>query len=102
MSGLTDRLRQVAGQARDQRDGMDDVSLDHYQMPPSGAFVGEHTGFMVVHPVLVGAMLDVIDAAEYRLSKDDTCWCPDPVDEDTACGSCRERDALARFCEVAG
>ena len=62
MSGLTDRLRQVAGQARDQRDGMDDVSLDHYRMPPSGAFVGEHTGFMVVHPLLVEAMLDVIDA----------------------------------------
>ena len=51
---------------------------------------------------LVAAMLAVIDAAEYRLSKDDTCWCPDPVDDDTVCGSCREREALARFREVAG
>ena len=96
MSGLTDRLRQVAGQARDQRDGMDDVSRDHYRMPPSGAFVGEHTGFMVVHPVLVEAMLDVIDAADAALVG------PDATEQEAVERSDALLDALARFREVAG
>ena len=89
MSGLTDRLRQVAGQAREHRDGMDDLSRDHYRMPPPGAFVGEHTGFVVVHPVLVERMLDVIAAAEEVREYGFDCH-----------GNLE--DALARFREVAG
>ena len=54
----------------------------------------------VWNEALVESMLDVIDAAEYRLSKDDTCWCPDPVDDDTVCGSCREDKALSRLREA--
>ena len=108
MSDLTDRLRQVAsdappgpwvgvvGAATTQifaGDGSFVLAADVSRRPT-------HRYACTFDPELVAAMLDVIDAAEYRLAKDDTCWCPEPVDDDTVCGSCRERESLARFREV--
>ena len=105
MSDLTDRLREVRAQATEgpwtHDDGRPWVWNDELCVA-SGWREQEARFVATFDPVLVAAMLDVIDAAEYRLAKDDTCWCPYPVDDETVCGSCRERESLARFREVAG
>ena len=99
MSGLTDRLRQVAGQATPgpwlPKDNRGDIySADGRYICDTLIEMAQETGLGEVakadaehiatfDPVLVGAMLDVIDAAEQ-------------VNE------LHVRDALARFREVAG
>ena len=117
MSDLTDRLRAIASKATGNGwtwfhlPGVSTFSVDAEPYgddldasdPVADVLISDDAEHIATFdPVLVAAMLDVIDAAEYRLSKDDTCWCPDPVDDETVCGSCREKDALARLREVAG
>ena len=117
MSDLTDRLRSIASKATAGRwryhqprgvgRGLPGQGNGFVIYPFDGHYGGVEQEADAAHiatfdPVTVAAMLAVIDAAEYRLSKDDTCWCPDPADDDTVCGSCREREALARFRQVAG
>ena len=119
MSDLTDRLRNIASKATE---GPWEIEWEHvsawetsygaYDVPVGLGPLrcdllnewepGDLAHAATFDPALVAAMLDVIDAAEYRLAKDDTCWCPDPVDDETVCGSCRERESLARLREVAG
>ena len=53
-------------------------------------------------PPTVKALLAVVEAAEYRQRLDDTCWCPDPVDDDTECGRCRLASALAALHDTEG
>ena len=129
MSGLTDRLRQVAGQATpgpwwhdDARDAFEDSEhfvaseqqgrqVCSYWGDPENTADAEHIA--TFDPVLVGAMLDVIDAADAfdRISceewdhgmatKRDMAWWDDWEQR-----RARQLDALnaalARFREVAG
>ena len=106
MSGLTDRLRQVAGQATpgpwwhdDARDAFEDSEhfvaseqqgrqVCSYWGDPENTADAEHIA--TFDPVLVGAMLDVIDAAEAAVYEDDDAT------------YVALRDVLARFREVAG
>ena len=105
MSGLTDRLRQIAGQATPgpwaQDDGRPWVWNDELCVVWGWR---EHEARFVAtfDPVLVSAMLDVIDAAEgvecHRRSgreRMDFGPCRE-------CGGCLTVAALARFREVSG
>ena len=106
MSGLTDRLRQIAGQAtpgpwvvadtyRVVRD-MPSGTYHMAEMPqdPSGLRDVEYVA--TFDPVLVEAMLDVIDAAEALVDA------PRGSPNGEGLGRAKVRDRLARFREVAG
>lgn len=56
-----DELRKVVHRSARRREQV--IDTDYYTMPPPGMFVGEHTGFVVVDPGLMSALLDVADAA---------------------------------------
>ena len=112
MSGLTDRLRQVAGQATPgpweprQYGVYGDThgvhATGHHGIATTGTDDGT-TGAKAdaVHiatfdPVLVEAMLDVIDAAEALVDA------PRGSPNGEGLGRAKVRDRLARFREVAG
>ena len=57
-------LKAIADAATNSRNEMDDLHREHYAMPNDGAFVGEHTGFMVIEGPTVKALLAVVEAAE--------------------------------------
>ena len=109
MSGLTDRLRQVAGQATpgpwahdDGRPWVWNWVWNEELRVASGWREDEARFVATFDPVLVAAMLDVIDAAEgvecHRRSgreRMDFGPCRE-------CGGCLTVAALARFREVSG
>ena len=106
MSGLTDRLRQVAGQATPgpwRLDNYEELAGDGVKTEAGGWVIEppipyeniglrkRDTSYLATFdPVLVGLMLDVIDAAEASVYEDDDAT------------YVALRDVLARFREVAG
>ena len=97
MSGLTDRLRQVAGQATPGPWLNNNApwrvygtlgTIDPIVADTNDTLDTRHIA--TFDPVLVGAMLDVIDAAEAAVYEDDDAT------------YVALRDVLARFREVAG
>jgi len=106
MSGLTDRLRQVAGQAtpgpwwHSQPLWLEGVEHEVVasRSDPEVAFtsVCDITHIATFDPLLVGAMLDVIDAAEALVDA------PRGSPNGEGLGRAKVRDRLARFREVAG
>ena len=116
MSGLTDRLRQIAGQATPgpwQDDGpwyypggdaehMVSTAVGQKAValnPPwyvQASVQSNMTHIATFDPVLVGAMLDVIDAAEALVDA------PRGSPNGEGLGRAKVRDRLARFREVAG
>lgn len=58
---MSKQLREIAESAQGQRTAR---IADEYVMPEPGAFVGEHTKFVVIEPATVLALLDVAEAAE--------------------------------------
>ena len=61
-------LKAIADAATNSRNEMDDLHREHYAMPNDGAFVGEHTGFMVIEGPTVKALLAVVEAANEIVS----------------------------------
>lgn len=57
-------LREIAETAGRLRAEMSEFARDYYGIPPAGAFVGEHTGFVVIPHEKVLALLDVAEAAQ--------------------------------------
>ena len=108
MSGLTDRLRQVAGQATPGPwiQHLDCVTLEHSAADNEVGNLWHRDDAAYVatfDPVLVEAMLDVIDAADNMFGEVERLFSPT--------GKCaggeywypwQLADALARFREVSG
>lgn len=53
-------IRKVAQDACTRRVGMTAEVRDYYSIPPEGAFVGQHTGFVVIPGEMVVALIDAI------------------------------------------
>jgi hypothetical protein len=96
---MTDALRKIAETAKARRDGDDDLRT-WYGIPKPGAFVGEHTGFIVIEPSTVLALLDIADAAQ-EIASDDYLEQPGPYAQGIRRDEAVElTEALHRFHEV--
>lgn len=81
---MLDGLRKVALDAGWKRVSMSDAERAHYSPPAEGAFVGEHTGFVVVPHNTVLALLDVAEAAA-DIASDDYLEQPGPYATGITC-----------------
>ena len=100
-----EQLRQLEQAARRHRGQMTVIERVHYGMPEPGGFVGERTGWVVIEPSTLAALLDIAEVAQAAvdISQDDS------VAPHTRCLGCNFklhgcvcaygdlRDALARL-----